>query len=399
LCSTCSTCRRWPNPGADQRESTLEGNSMSNARRSGPSPALVLLVSTAATVIVFLLILALRGGDIVDQLRHVWASFFPPDPTTSQGRIIDDLYTFVFIIAAAIFLVVEGLIVYAVVRYRRRPDETDLPPQIHGNNILEVVWTVVPTIIVAAMFVLSWQALNTVDAATADPQDTRIRVVASRFQWTFDYLAPDGQTVQFTQIAPEMVVPAGENVHLTLEAKDVIHAFYVPQFLFKRDVVPGRVNSFEFFVEPAFAGQTFRGQCAELCGAQHWAMQFSVRALAPAEFDAWLQQQIDQANASPSPVPSGGLVLELRAFEIKFDKSELTVPADTPFVIHFQNDDAGVPHDVAIREGSPTGNQIFHGETFTGVGARDYAVQPLPAGTYGFACTIHPNMTGTLTAE
>jgi plastocyanin len=196
-----------------------------------------------------------------------------------------------------------------------------------------------------------------------------------------------------------MVVPAGTTVHLTMEAKDVIHAFYVPQFLFKRDIVPGVVNSFEFFVEPAYAGQTFRGQCAELCGAQHWAMQFSVKALAPAEFDAWLQQQIDQANASPSPIPSGGLVVELTAVNIAFDKTELTVPADEPFVIHFQNDDAGVPHDVAIREGSASGNQIFKGETFNGVAARDYAVQPLAAGEYAFVCTIHPNMVGTLTAE
>jgi cytochrome c oxidase subunit 2 len=372
---------------------------MSNPRRLGPSPAVVLLLSAGAAVLVFLLILALRGGDIVEQLRQTWASFFPPDPATSQGRVIDDLYTFVFIIAAAIFLLVEGLIVFAVIRYRRRPDDTELPPQIHGNNVLEVVWTVVPTIIVAAMFILSWQALNSVDAAAADPQDTQIRVVASRFQFTFDYLAPDGQTIEFTQLAPEMVVPAGKTVHLTMEAKDVIHAFYVPQFLFKRDVVPGRVNSFEFFVEPEYAGQTFRGQCAELCGPQHWAMQFTVRALAPAEFDAWLQQQIDQANASPSPLPSGGTVLELRAFEIAFDKSELTAPADQPFAIHFQNDDAGVQHDVAIREGSPTGNQIFKGETFLGVAARDYAVPPLKAGPYAFVCTIHPNMTGTLTVE
>jgi cytochrome c oxidase subunit 2 len=162
---------------------------MTEPRRLGPSPALVLLVSSAAAVLVFLLILALRGGDIIDQLRQVWASFFPPDPTTSQGRVIDDLYTFVFIIAAAIFLFVEGLIVYAVVRYRRKPGDTELPPQIHGNNVLEIAWTIVPTIIVAAMFVLSWQALNTVDAATADPTDTRIRVVASRFQFTFDYLS------------------------------------------------------------------------------------------------------------------------------------------------------------------------------------------------------------------
>jgi plastocyanin len=128
-------------------------------------------------------------------------------------------------------------------------------------------------------------------------------------------------------------------------------------------------------------------------------MQFTVRALAPAEFDAWLQQQIDQANASPSPLPSGGLVIELTALNIAFDKSELTVPADEGFVIHFQNDDAGVQHDVAIREGTASGDQVWKGETFLGVDARDYVVPPLSAGEYAFVCTIHPNMVGTLTAE
>src|SRR6185503_10660184 len=108
--------------------------------------------------------------------------------------------------------------------------------------------------------------------------------------------------VQATGDGGGMVVPAGRTVQLTLSSQDVIHAFYVPQFLFKRDVVPGRVNKFDFKVNAADAGQTFRGQCAELCGTGHRIMLFEVHALAPADFDAWLQDKV--ANAPP-PAPSG----------------------------------------------------------------------------------------------
>jgi plastocyanin len=219
--------------------------------------------------------------------------------------------------------------------------------------------------------------------------------------------------VLYTQLVPTgeeggMAVPAGETVQLSLESPDVIHAFYVPQFLFKRDVVPGRINVFEFTVNAEDAGNTFRGQCAELCGAGHRVMLFDVHAMAPADFDAWLQGKIDQANASPPPAPSGepgasggpgGAPIAVSAVNVQFEQTELQAPADTPFQIAFDNKDTGVPHNVAIHEGSPTGPEIFQGEIFPGPETRTYDVPALPAGTYGFICTVHPNMTGTLTVN
>ena len=105
------------------------------------------------------------------------------------------------------------------------------------------------------------------------------------------------------------MLPAGRTVQLSLESPDVIHAFYVPQFLFKRDVVPGRINRFEFTVDEQYAGQTFRGQCAELCGAGHRLMLFEVHAYTPADFDAWLEQKIAEAERrARRPPPSGAPV-------------------------------------------------------------------------------------------
>ena len=104
----------------------------------------------------------------------------------------------------------------------------------------------VPTLIVAFLFVISWQTLNHVEIVSADPQ-TRIKAVAGQFQWTFEYLDQSGENTVYTQLLPAgddggLVLPAGRTVQLSLESPDVIHAFYVPQFLFKRDVVPGRIN-------------------------------------------------------------------------------------------------------------------------------------------------------------
>jgi plastocyanin len=198
-----------------------------------------------------------------------------------------------------------------------------------------------------------------------------------------------------------MVVPAGRTVQLTMTSQDVIHAFYVPQFLFKRDVVPGRVNQFDFKVNASDAGQTFRGQCAELCGTGHRIMLFEVRALAPADFDAWLAARIAEPNATPPPPPSGeaGVTLEVSALNVAFEQVSLSAQGGTPFRIAFDNKDNGVPHNVAIHRDSATGEEVFKGEIFNGPDKRTYDVPPLEAGAYAFICTVHPTMTGTLTVE
>ncbi len=338
-----------------------------------------------------------------------------PQPVTSQGREIHDLYNIVFAIAAVVFFFVEGLIIWTVIRYRRKPSQTELPTQVHGNNALEIIWTVIPTLIVLFLFGLTWNTLNHVDSVSAQT-DIRIRAVAQRFQWTFEYLAPDGKTVLFKQNLPEMVVPAGETVHLTLHSPDVIHAFYVPQFLFKRDVVPGRENEFEFNVDSSFAGGTFRGQCAELCGTFHDKMTFTVKAMTPADYVTWLQQQQQAAQATPPPPatpgasgapgsqpPGGGqqgVTVDLTASNIAFEQTALTAPADVPFILKFTNNDAGIPHNVVIHGGpNTTDPAVFDGEIFNGVDSRSYPIPALKAGTYAFSCKVHPSMTGTLTVQ
>jgi cytochrome c oxidase subunit 2 len=375
--------------------------------------------STVSVVVAALVLIVLAAVLVVTGAGQAFAtSLFPPVAVTEQGARVRDLYTTVFAIAVVIFFVVEGLILWTVLRYRRDPGDDELPAQTHGNNLAELAWTIVPTIIVAFLFVISWQTLNQVDTVSASPQ-TKIRAVAGQFQWQFDYLADDGQTVKYTQNLATgegggLYIPAGRDIQLSLTSKDVIHAFYVPQFLFKRDVVPGRVNKFDFKVDASDAGQTFRGQCAELCGTGHRIMLFEVHALSPSDFDAWLADAIAKANATPAPAPSAsagasgqpapsgqvtGPTLQISAANIAYEQSSLEAPANTPFSIEFDNKDAGVPHNVSIHKDSPGGQEVFKGDIFNGPDKRTYSVPALPAGAYAFVCSVHPNMTGTLTVK
>jgi cytochrome c oxidase subunit 2 len=376
---------------------------MSTSPRTRPSSGSIIAGLIGGAVLVGLgVLLVINGPQVV-------RSFFPPDPVSSQAREINDLYTIVFLFAAIIFFVVEGLIIWTVIRYRRRPGDDELPPQIHGHNLAEVIWTVVPTIIVIFLFFISWQTLNSVEAHAPAP-DLKVRVVAGQFQWTFDYLPADGngdsKPVFSQSIATGegggLVLPAGQTTHLylTVPPKDVIHSFYVPQFLFKRDVVPGLTNEFDLKIDADTAGQTFRGQCAELCGVGHRIMVFDVHSMEPAAFQAWYDAKVVEANATPPPGPSGGAtgpVVNVAAKNVQFVETAIQAPADTAFTIHFDNQDAGTPHDVDILDAS--GTKVVDNKEVSGPEARDYPINPLPAGAYTFVCSIHPTMTGTLTVQ
>jgi cytochrome c oxidase subunit 2 len=212
-----------------------------------------------------------------------------PAPATTEARDIASLYTIFLAAAAVVAAIVVGLASWAIVRYRARGQE-DLPVQTHGNTRLEILWTVVPAVTIALLFGFTLVTLGRVD--TVDPVEpergAEIEVTAFRWGWTFTYPA-EGITVSgFQEPGPEVVVPVGEPITVRLNSADVVHSFYVPQFLFKRDVVPGRENVFQFTVEEA---GSYGGQCAEFCGLYHARMPFTVRAESRPEYEAWLAAQ------------------------------------------------------------------------------------------------------------
>lgn len=339
------------------------------------------------------------------------AGLTPASPATVQGEQVNDLYFLIFVIAIAIFVIVEALIVWSIVRYRRRDDR--LPPQIHGNLRLEIIWTAIPTAIVIIVFVLSLSALAVVEER-AEEVGATIEVEGFQWQWTFRYQGTDIAITGTRDSPPVMPVPVGERVHLILTSADVVHAFFVPNFLIKRDVNPYPTgvppNTLEFTVTDV--GE-YSGQCAEFCGRDHALMTFVVQAMPRAEYDAWLASEGGGATASPSAMPgatgtasptgspaatgtapAARTVVTVAAEDILFTTDRLEAPAGQPFWLRFENRDAGVPHNVSIYRGDEI---VFQGEIFSGVATVDYSIPALEPGEYRFVCDVHPQaMVGTL---
>jgi len=210
---------------------------------------------------------------------------FPPAAVTEEGLLIENLYVFVFVIAAVVFVLVEGLIIWSVIRYRRKPTDTTLPAQTHGNLVLEIIWTAIPLVTVVGLFFASSQVLGVVDARKPEDVSVKVEVVGYQWQWKFAYPDAGFEIYGTAQNYPELVVPIDERVEVTLVAQDVNHGFYIPEFLFQRDLVPGKVNHFEF--TPNKLG-TFAGQCSAFCGLLHHAMRFSVKVVTPEEYESWI---------------------------------------------------------------------------------------------------------------
>jgi cytochrome c oxidase subunit II len=318
----------------------------------------------------------------------------PPTPKTDAGQDVFNLYLIVLGLAAIVFIGVEGFILYAVFRYRRQPGDEVLPEQLHGNNTIEIIWTIIPTVIVFVLFFFSMLTLGEVEASSDVEEAETVQVEA--FSWGWRFLYENGAESSGTaEEPPVLALPVGEPVRLVLTSIDVNHAFFVPDFLIKRDVINfgenQAPNELTFTITEV---GTYSGQCAEFCGTGHAEMIFTVDAQERADFDAYVE-----ALAAGAPPPGGGdggdcgTTIQIAAVEtIRFDTDAIEAPAGEDFCIEFTNNDT-VPHDVGIVETDFNGEDVDPGETIT------YVIPAMDAGTYTFYCTIHPTMEGTLTVN
>jgi cytochrome c oxidase subunit II len=205
-----------------------------------------------------------------------------PQSVTEEGQAIYSLYNLFLYIAAVIFAVVSGLVIWSVLRYRRRGDE--LPTQTHGNNRLELTWTVIPTVIVLILFVFTIQAQDKVLDQSGEA-DVNITVTAFQWSWRFTYEGTGAEVVGNPESIPEMHVPVGQTIRVKLVSADVVHSFYVPQTLFKRQAIPGTDTEFDLTFEKE---GLYHGQCTQFCGLQHPDMMFRVRVVSQGEYQSWL---------------------------------------------------------------------------------------------------------------
>ncbi len=198
-------------------------------------------------------------------------------PRGDFARIADDLLDTTVKWAVVVFVLVEGVLVYAIFRFRGKPGDPE-PHQIHGNTTVEIIWTVIPALILAAIAVPTVRAIFQT-SATPGKDALTIEVVGHQWWWEFRYPEYNVTT------ANELHVPVGRTVSLRMASADVIHSFWVPQFAAKRDVFANRETRMWFKAE---VEGDYPGQCGEYCGIQHGRMAHRIRAHKPGEFQAWV---------------------------------------------------------------------------------------------------------------
>jgi cytochrome c oxidase subunit 2 len=303
------------NPAADENvgRPTLRSHEENHAPRGRVRRGAYLLVAALAT-------LALSGCS--DEIKTGW---LPSDKgmTEQSGRIID-LWNGSWIAALSVGVLVWGLTIWCIVAYRRRRDDVGLPPQVRYHIPLEILYTVVPLMMIGVLFYYTARDQAAI-ASTEKTPDVRISVVAKQWSWDFNYL--DDQVYDagiqaelngkpgVERELPVLYLPVNERVEFTLTARDVIHSFWVPNFLLKRDMIPGVINRIQ---EVPKQEGTYQGRCAELCGEYHSEMLFKVKVVSRAEYDAHIQElrsrgqtgQLDtdlgRSPLEPKNEPTGG---------------------------------------------------------------------------------------------
>jgi cytochrome c oxidase subunit 2 len=215
-----------------------------------------------------------------------------PRTPTGQGREIADLWRVFFIAAVIVAGIVYALIVWSVARYRKRGDGP-LPPQFRDKPLLEVTYVLIPLGLVTALFVLTFRTEHDVERLVSRPAAT-VHVTAFDWSWRFDYEGEAVTVVGTPGDPPELVLPVGRTVRIELRSEDVIHSFYIPSLLFKRDAIPGRSTRFDLLFERPIVDS---GKCAEFCGLDHARMRFILRAVPFVDYRAWLTSKKAEAAA------------------------------------------------------------------------------------------------------
>ena len=250
-------------------------------------------------------LLALTGCSATTQ--DEWKRGAMPEGAADFSDSVISFWQWTWVAALVVGVMTWGLILFAVIYYRRRSDD-EIPVQTRYNLPMELLYTVAPVIVVLVFFKF------VIDTASATPYDGKnesgdhnITVVGQQWSWTFNYLedqALDGQTsvyeVGTPAEVPTLYLPVGESVRFELSSPDVIHSFWVPAFSYKLDVIPGRDNAFT--MTPEREG-TYAGKCAELCGTYHSRMLFNVAVVSPEEYADHLAELEEQGNVGE---PKGG---------------------------------------------------------------------------------------------
>jgi cytochrome c oxidase subunit 2 len=249
-------------------------------------------VRRGSIVQLLLLSLVFAGAATAIALLIPW---LPPVASKERHRI-DIVFWVATAICIGIFAIVASAIAFAVLKFRRAPDDDSDGPPIHGHTGLEIAWTAIPAVLVTSIAIVSSIVLVKNGRAGANP--LRVTVTAQQFEWSFKYTNHAAEGV----VSPVLYLPRGQSVKLTLLSVDVIHSFWVPEFGQKQDAVPGTTQ--HLVITPTKDG-TYPVICTELCGLGHATMRSQAVVLEPSAFDAWAKKQRPSA-AGAAPAAGGG---------------------------------------------------------------------------------------------
>jgi cytochrome c oxidase subunit II len=284
-------------------------------------------------------------------------------PHSDLGRDIDGLWNRLLLLGTIVFVLVEGALLYVVFRYRHR-GSTEKPPQTHGSTKLEILWTLIPAIILVFIAVPTVRTIFKTQAA-APKGALEVEVIGHQWWWEFKY--PEYGIVT----ANELYIPTGRTVNFTLHSADVIHSFWTPQLGGKRDVITNRSNHIWYTPDSAMAESVWNGFCAEYCGTSHANMRFRVFTVKPDQFAAWVAWQKTPAAFGAAASPAAPYVF----------------PADK--IPSYAVPHAPVPRGLTFTAGL-TGNAHRGQEVFSAsacIGCHTIKGNPMAMGTVG------PNLT------
>lgn len=248
-------------------------------------------------------IVIVLAGCTQEQLR----GYLPGEPgITNHTDRVTGLWVSAWMVLLIIGLIVWGMIIWAAIVYRRRRGQVGLPVQLRYNLPIEILYTVVPLVFIMGFFAFTARDQNAIENPTVNP-DVQVEVYAKQWSWDFNYLGvgPGSKGVYSLGIQaqelekapyvdesklPVLYLPVGKTVEIKEASRDVVHSFWVPDFLYKKDVIPGKTNYMYF--TPQKEG-SYRGKCAELCGQYHSLMLFEVKVVSQTEYDQQMTKLAD----------------------------------------------------------------------------------------------------------
>ena len=311
-------------------------------------------------------------------------SWLPYGGASSKARLVHGLYIKTAIVALIVLFGVLATLIIEIVAFRKRRGDESEPVQDHGRPVVYGGFFVIGLVLIAALFPFSESVLGKVNDQAKNP-DLKLTITGSQWQWAATH-EKQGFTVSGKTYKEPMdwEPPVDKSVAIDLKSTDVMHGFYLPQFNFSKNAIPGVTNTFSF--TPDRLG-TYRGQCTQLCGVGHYPMAFVLKVVTDTEFAKWVHGE--KVETQSADCGSESNTLTLTAQNVSWSDKCIRVHAGQPVTLTMQNKDSGIQHNFSLYTAPDLKTNLFKGPLLTGPASAVLHIPALPAGTYYFQCDVH----------